>query len=118
MLIEWHKAFDAEQPKATKVKICLDDPETRAVWQTAKDASAEVAAWPAWKRGESSSSSDEVAWLIERVAPPGCEWWTGDVWSRESLDAVRFARKLDALRVITRLHLGPAFATEHMWCGK
>jgi len=39
-----------EPPK--KLKIILDDPETRAVWETAKRAAAEVASWPAWKRGD------------------------------------------------------------------
>ena len=34
-----------------KIKICLDDPETRAVWETALEAQREVARWPAWKRG-------------------------------------------------------------------
>lgn len=35
-----------------KIKIRIDDPETRAVWETAQKAKAEVASWPAWKRGE------------------------------------------------------------------
>jgi len=35
-----------------KLKIRIDDPETRAVWETAKRAKAEVESWPAWKRGE------------------------------------------------------------------
>lgn len=35
-----------------KLKIVIDDPETRAVWETAQRAKAEVAAWPAWKRGD------------------------------------------------------------------
>lgn len=35
-----------------KVKIRIDDPETRAIWETAQRAKAEVASWPAWKRGE------------------------------------------------------------------
>lgn len=61
-------------------------------------------------------ASDEVAWLIERVSAGIHEWWCGDGWSRDSLDAVRFARKLDALRVVVRLHLAPADAVEHMWC--
>lgn len=36
----------------SKVKINLDDPETRAVWDTVQRAKDEVASWPAWKRGE------------------------------------------------------------------
>jgi hypothetical protein len=35
-----------------KLKIRIDDEETRALWETAKQAKAEVASWPAWKRGE------------------------------------------------------------------
>jgi hypothetical protein len=35
-----------------KIKILIDDPETRAVWETAQRAKVEVAAWPAWKRGD------------------------------------------------------------------
>lgn len=34
-----------------RIAICLDDPETRAVWDAAVQAKAEVAAWPAWKLG-------------------------------------------------------------------
>lgn len=37
-----------------KIKIKLDDPETRAVWEAVQKAKAEVASWPAWKRGEES----------------------------------------------------------------
>jgi hypothetical protein len=35
-----------------KLQIVIDDAETRALWNTALRAKAEVAAWPAWKRGE------------------------------------------------------------------
>lgn len=40
-----------------KLKIVIDDPETRAVWETVQRAKAEVAAWPAWKRGEEADST-------------------------------------------------------------
>lgn len=36
----------------SKIKIRLDDPETRAVWEAALRAKREVASWPAWKRGD------------------------------------------------------------------
>lgn len=39
-----------------KVKIVLDDPETLAVWETAQRAKAEVAGWPAWKRGDETKA--------------------------------------------------------------
>ena len=35
-----------------KIKISLEDPETRAIWETVLEARREVASWPAWKRGE------------------------------------------------------------------
>jgi hypothetical protein len=35
-----------------KIKISLDDPEVREVWNTALEARREVASWPAWKGGE------------------------------------------------------------------
>jgi len=35
-----------------KLKIRIDDEETRALWETAKKAKAEVDSWPAWKRGD------------------------------------------------------------------
>jgi hypothetical protein len=35
-----------------KIKLNLDDQGTRAVWETAQRAKAEVASWPAWKRGD------------------------------------------------------------------
>lgn len=43
-----------------KIKIRLDDPETRAVWRAALRARDEVARWPAWKRGEVAAGSDEA----------------------------------------------------------
>ena len=35
-----------------KIKTDISDPETRAVWETAQQAKAEVASWPAWKQSE------------------------------------------------------------------
>ena len=71
--------------------------------------------------------STEVGWLIEVRNPT--RWWTGysgnraigntDArWSSDPSRAIRFARKLDAERVI---HANPhmiragAVATEHCW---
>jgi hypothetical protein len=38
-----------------KIKLRLDDQETRAVWDAAQKAKPEVASWPAWKRGEETT---------------------------------------------------------------
>lgn len=40
--------------KKTSKKLTLDlaDSHTRAVWEAILRAKAEVASWPAWKRGE------------------------------------------------------------------
>lgn len=44
-----------------KLQLKLDDHHTREVWQAVLRAKAEVAAWPAWKRGEASApSADEM----------------------------------------------------------
>lgn len=40
-----------------KIKLRLDDQETRAVWDAAQKAKTEVASWPAWKRGEEVTAS-------------------------------------------------------------
>lgn len=58
---------------STKIKISLDDPEVREVWNTVLEARREVASWPAWKRGEeptvtTTSSTDGGA-----VAAPAPE---------------------------------------------
>jgi len=46
-----------------KIKIRIDDPQTRAVWETAQKAKTEVDSWPAWKRGEepSETTTDSAA---------------------------------------------------------
>jgi hypothetical protein len=44
-----------------KIKLKLDDPETRAIWETVQRAKAEVASWPAWKRGEEVSEGKPEA---------------------------------------------------------
>lgn len=50
-----------------KLEILIDDDETRALWETAKKAKAEVESWPAWKHNEvpgassDTSASDTVA---------------------------------------------------------
>lgn len=44
-----------------KIKLRLDDQETRAVWDAAQKAKTEVASWPAWKRGEEATASSVAA---------------------------------------------------------
>lgn len=50
-----------------KLKLKLEDQRTREVWQAVQRAKAEVAAWPAWKRGEANTSNAESS---EGSAPP------------------------------------------------
>jgi hypothetical protein len=47
---------------STKVKISLEDPEIRKIWETVLEAKREVESWPAWKRGEevATAASDDV----------------------------------------------------------
>jgi len=66
-----------------------------------------------------SPGTEERGWLIEaRIADgPPC-YWIGDGVSFESLDAVRFARKVDAERALPLTHMGPtACVAEHLWIG-
>jgi hypothetical protein len=44
-----------------KLKIRIDDDETRAPWETAKKAKAEVESWPAWKHNELRRASSDTA---------------------------------------------------------
>jgi hypothetical protein len=64
--------------------------------------------------------SDEIGWLIEM---PAGRWGTGFYWrgphaswSWGTVDeAIRFARKVDAERVIEMLDESPLEACEHIW---
>lgn len=40
----------SEEESRAKIKICLDDPETRATWESAQRSKREVERWPLWKR--------------------------------------------------------------------
>ena len=44
-----------------KLEIRIDDDETRALWETAKKAKAEVESWPAWKHNEVPRVSSDAA---------------------------------------------------------
>jgi hypothetical protein len=70
--------------------------------------------------------SNETAWLIEIQIGGRAVWWRaiancGRTWTTDANEAVRFARKGDAERVIRGLRgddpvMAGAIATEHMWC--
>jgi hypothetical protein len=63
--------------------------------------------------------NQETAWLIERgdSNPDAPTYWAGpdDMWSQDHMDAIRFARKLDAERVSARLFYPNNRICEHMW---
>lgn len=42
---------------SAKIKISLEDPEIREIWNTVLEARREVASWPAWKRGEEATAT-------------------------------------------------------------
>jgi hypothetical protein len=44
-----------------KLEILIDDDETRALWETAKKAKAEVESWPAWKHNEVPRASSDAS---------------------------------------------------------
>lgn len=67
----------------------------------------------------------ETGWLIENTIGGRGVWWRarnecGRTWTTDACDAIRFARKEDAERVIGALQksdpfMSGAFATDHMW---
>jgi hypothetical protein len=54
---------EAGDHMSTKIKISLEDPEIRKIWEGALKAKREVESWPAWKRGE------EVATVASEDVP-------------------------------------------------
>ena len=54
---------------STKIKISLEDPETRAIWNAALRARDEVARWPAWKRGEDAPSIEDETPASPAITP-------------------------------------------------
>jgi hypothetical protein len=46
--------------RCIKLEIRIDDDETRALWETAKRAKAEVESWPAWKHNEVPRASSDA----------------------------------------------------------
>ena len=67
--------------------------------------------------------AEEFGWLIEREpSPQGPSYWTPkhamlrvEPWTWDNLEAVRFARKEDAERVMQTLPGGPYKVVEHAW---
>lgn len=56
---------------------------------------------------------DDLGWLIERQDR---KWWNGDYFTRDSYDGLRFARRVDAQRVIDLTpQLVGCIPTEHAW---
>ncbi len=54
---------------SNKIKISLENPKIRAIWETVLEARREVASWPAWKRGEYDAPATEEA-PVSMAAPP------------------------------------------------
>ena len=67
------------------------------------------------KEFELRMSIQETAWLIELPDPRGVVWWTGHGWSKDSLQAVRFTRRSDAVATSKALGHSETVATEHIW---
>ena len=58
---------------------------------------------------------EEFGWLIENDWNERPEWWRPLKWTTDANEAVRFARKEDAERVIREMLFANAHATEHIW---
>ena len=52
-----------------KLKIRIDDDETRALWETAQKAKAEVESWPSWKHNEVPHVPPDTASSDARTEP-------------------------------------------------
>ncbi len=50
-----------------KLKLKIDDPHTRKVWEAILRAKEEVASWPAWKRGDDVQQSEDVETQVESL---------------------------------------------------
>lgn len=90
-----------------KLKLKLDDPHTRQVWQAVQRAKAEVAAWPAWKRGEDDkqkrfSMNDETTELL-REATEALEGLLGLIDPRAQMKAKQQDIYFRAKRLVDRL---------------
>jgi hypothetical protein len=61
----------------------------------------------------------EVGWVIERYDNSQLMYWAGrprdGAWSHKHEDAVRFAREVDASRVLGWMLDGTGRVAEHMW---
>ena len=55
---------------SAKIKISLEDPEIREIWNTVLEARREVASWPAWKRGEEVAATTASSTDGETTATP------------------------------------------------
>lgn len=62
----------------------------------------------------------ETGWVIECDSPAGLLYWSAFKWSTDNLDAVRFARQVDAEMMLGKLGgrlMNPCMrVAEHMWC--
>ncbi len=76
--------FTRRAPAPDKIKISLDDAVTRAVWDAAREAKREVAAWPAWKRGEDAAPSATAP----AVPATGVHMTNETVAMRHTIDAL------------------------------
>jgi len=54
-------------PPEQKIKIRLDDPQVRKVWETAKRAATEVAMWPDWKANECRCTPEELSAFMASI---------------------------------------------------
>lgn len=67
--------------------------------------------------------TEELAWVIERYIYSELHYWSGRiidgrpscVWVKESLEAVRFAREVDAQNMLTCHCAGIGRVTQHAW---
>ena len=71
-----------------------------------------------WDELCEAKRDDEIAWVIVRDLPSTLGYFDGYKFVPNNLEAIRFARKVDAERWLTLMHAGSTHSDrveEHMW---
>jgi hypothetical protein len=104
-----------------KLTIRINDDETRALWETAKKAAAEVESWPAWKHNEvprafsdapprvwsrrtGKTEADELATHHASLSKVMARWFGAAIWrwAQQVRDQVVGNPRGDVQRILCR----------------
>jgi len=92
------------------------DGTARCVWPLCRDPATATCDRPDFKY-----HGGKVGWLIETNHIDGTPWWWNgklyedDDWTKDSFEALAFASKEDAEKIIRQIGWTTVTATEHRW---